>query len=238
MTQLLISVKNVEEALIARYAGVNVIDLKDPDHGALGALSPETVSQILARLKGSNALTSATVGDLHTCVADLVKSIECYSGLGVDVVKISVSDLFQNPLFIKEMKGLTTRGIKLVAVFFAEKEIDSKLVQKMSELGFYGAMLDTQTKSHSLLDIQTTKALSSFIALCKGLDLVSGLAGSINKIHIKQLLHYRPDFIGMRGGVCHGNNRICDLEELKVIEVNQLLLNYNKQLIVNEVVTG
>ena len=42
MTQLLISVKNVKETLIALDAGVDIIDLKDPDNGALGALDVDT----------------------------------------------------------------------------------------------------------------------------------------------------------------------------------------------------
>ena len=37
MTQLLVSVKNVEETFIALDAGVDIIDLKDPANGALGA---------------------------------------------------------------------------------------------------------------------------------------------------------------------------------------------------------
>ncbi|MFM9834559.1 MAG: (5-formylfuran-3-yl)methyl phosphate synthase, partial [Methylophilaceae bacterium] len=50
--QLLISVKNSEEALIALHAGADVIDLKDPNIGALGALDLETTAQILKVLDG------------------------------------------------------------------------------------------------------------------------------------------------------------------------------------------
>lgn len=50
MTQLLISVKNVEEALIALNCGVDIIDLKDPNIGALGALNLDTSQQILQKV--------------------------------------------------------------------------------------------------------------------------------------------------------------------------------------------
>jgi len=43
MTQLLISVTNVEEAQIALNSGADFIDLKDPNGGALGALPLDIV---------------------------------------------------------------------------------------------------------------------------------------------------------------------------------------------------
>ena len=38
MTQLLVSVKNSEEAMLVLAAGVDIIDLKDPSMGALGEI--------------------------------------------------------------------------------------------------------------------------------------------------------------------------------------------------------
>jgi len=38
MTELLISVTNVDEAFMAMELGADIIDLKDPSMGALGAL--------------------------------------------------------------------------------------------------------------------------------------------------------------------------------------------------------
>ena len=52
MMRLLISVKNVEEALIALTIGVDVIDLKDPNVGALGALNLTDTQQILQAIAG------------------------------------------------------------------------------------------------------------------------------------------------------------------------------------------
>ncbi len=226
MTQLLISVKNVEESLEARYAGADVIDLKDPENGALGALDTEIVGQILAQLK-DNAFVSATVGEAHESVAALARDIQVYASLGVDVVKLSVSELFLQEAFFMEMRKLTSQGIKLVAVFFAENTIDLTLIKELKRCGFYGAMIDTQNKTKSLLETQSSEVLNAFTMQCKQLQLISGLAGSVNKSHIDRLIQFKPDFIGMRGGVCRKKERTATLLQDKIVEVNRMLLNYN-----------
>lgn len=226
MTQLLISVKNVEESLVARYAGVDVIDLKDPSVGALGALDIEMVKQIVCKANGS-ALISATVGEGHQSVSALVSDIKCFASLGVDVVKIAVSDLFQERHFFNEINQLSKAGIKLVAVYFADNELDFSLIPKLQSGGFYGVMLDTQLKQESLLDVQPLEQLKKFVNLSEEHQLMSGLAGSLNKKHIDTLLMLTPGFIGLRGGVCQDKQRASMLMSCKVMEVKALLLNYN-----------
>lgn len=227
MTQLLTSVKNVEESLLAMYAGANIIDLKDPAVGALGALSIDLSKQILAALD-ADILTSATVGEGHSSIEKLTADIKQYAQIGVDVVKISVSELFLNQQFFVEIQQLTLRGIKLVAVFFADKSIDLSLLATLQAAGFYGAMMDTQQKARPLLDVQSMHSLSEFTRMCRDCGLISGLAGSVSKQHINTLLTLKPDFIGMRGGICHEGNRTSSLSREKVEEVSLMLLNYNR----------
>jgi (5-formylfuran-3-yl)methyl phosphate synthase len=231
MTQLLISVKNVDESLIARYAGVDVIDLKDPAVGALGALDTQIVSQIVLEIDRS-ALVSATVGEGHESVAALVGDIKQYASLGIDVVKMSVSELCYQEQFFTEMLKLTAQGIKLVAVFFADKTLDFNLLEVLQKSGFYGAMLDTQIKRYSLLEVQSTDVLNAFVVLCKKHHLISGLAGSVKKEHMITLLDLTPTFIGLRGGVCDKHNRASELSGSMVNELKRLLLNYNSSKVV------
>lgn len=227
MNQLLISVKSMEEALIASYANVDFIDLKDPSLGALGALRTETVSQIVKNLNGS-AMISATVGEEHKNVASLINDIKLYANLGVDVVKIAVSDLFFNDCFFEEISKLTAKKIKLVAVFFADEIFGLELLQILARNGFYGAMLDTKLKKAPLLDLLTLAEIRKFLSTCEQWGLVAGLAGSLSQKHLNHLLELHPDFIGMRGGVCQEKDRASKLLSNKVIEAKEVLLNYNK----------
>ena len=160
MTQLLISVKNVAEALVVLEVGVDIIDLKDPSLGALGALSMHETKQIVQATKERKAidlnatnltLISATVGEQHIDLNSLISDIREKYVLGVDIIKIAVSWLFYAEDFSSQMQSLTRCGIKLVAIFFADEPIDLALLVTLKKIGFFGAMLDTKTKQHNLL---------------------------------------------------------------------------------------
>jgi len=229
MTQLLISVKSLEEALLVKHTGVGIVDLKDPNIGALGALDVDVVSQILPAV-GSTALVSATVGEGHADIDALAADIQLYANLGVDVMKVAVSNLFQHEVFLERMLRLTAKGIRIVAVFFAEQEADLDLIIKLESSGFYGVMFDTQDKSHSLQCVQSAEQLQRFVEVAKAHGLMVGLAGSVSQERLVSLLDIRPDFIGMRGGVCENQARTTALDSKRVEAAQSVLLNYNNKL--------
>ena len=237
MTQLLISVKNVAEALVALEVGVDIIDLKDPSVGALGALSVHETSQIVQAIKarktmGLNVpnltLISATVGEQHIDLNHLILDIQARSALGVNLIKMAVSSLFYAEHFSTQMQHLIRSDLKLIAVFFADEPIDLALLGTLKKIGFFGAMLDTQAKQQNLLQVQTTGGLQMFTQICHENDLQSGLAGSLKTQHIEHLIQFNPTYIGFRGGACESLARENNLCRAKVIEIKKLLHSYNK----------
>jgi (5-formylfuran-3-yl)methyl phosphate synthase len=226
MTQLLISVKDVEEARIAFAADADVIDLKDPNIGALGALDIETTLQITEALDGG-ALLSATVGENHTSLGALVQSIEMRADCGIDIIKIAVSDFFYHNEFFTEIQRVTNGGVKLVAVFFGDEAIDFDLFSLLQQTGFYGAMLDTKTKLNSLLEHRSEKDVNRFLDKCNTSNLICGLAGSLKIQDIDYLVALNPTFIGMRGGVCENNVRKSRIDSAKVQQARNMLLEHN-----------
>lgn len=227
MTQLLISVKNVKETLIALDAGVDIIDLKDPDNGALGALDIVTSANILQAVSGA-AIVSATVGEHHASLSELVFDIRTRVEIGADILKIAVSELFYEADFLIEMAKLTNEGIKIVAVFFADELIDLDLLKKIQQTGFFGAMLDTNNKQQNLLQSLTTSDLQIFTQKCNQQQLKYGFAGSLKLQDIESLIKFNPTYIGFRGGVCEDNMRKSALSPCKVIEVKNMLHIHNK----------
>ena len=63
MNGMLASVRDWEEAQIALNAHVDIIDLKQPDLGALGALDIDTIGDIVTKID-FRCPVSATIGDL------------------------------------------------------------------------------------------------------------------------------------------------------------------------------
>ena len=218
MTQLLISVKNVAEALIALDAGADIIDLKDPNIGALGALDEVLSLQIVHVING-RATISATIGEQHASLNALIASIEARAELGVDIIKIAVPKFFNEPEFLIKITQLTNNGIKIVAVLFADEPIELSLLDKCQQMGFFGAMLDTNNKQQNLLQVQSQSDLQMFTQKCNLHQLQCGFAGSLRPQDIADLINFNPTFIGFRGGVCENNLRISVLSRSKVLEV-------------------
>lgn len=68
MTRLLVSVRSLDEALIAASAGVDLIDVKEPTHGSLGMADVSVRHEIGQRLGAKHQL-SAACGELRDFVA-------------------------------------------------------------------------------------------------------------------------------------------------------------------------
>lgn len=234
MTQLLISVKNAAEAELALQAGADIIDLKDPSVGALGALNLAETARIVAAINGAGdgaGLLSATVGESHSDVNALILDIKARATMGIDVIKIAVSKLFYDEYFLIELNKLniqTKPNIKIVVVFFADEALDLNLLPALAKAGAYGAMLDTKTKQQDLLAWQTNVQLQAFVAQCKKYQLCSGLAGSLKPQHIELLSQINPTYLGFRGGVCQNAQRDRDLSRTKVVTVKNMLRTHNK----------
>ena len=244
MTQLLISVKSLEETLIALNAGVDIIDLKDPVNGALGALDLAISAQIVAKTQQYNQLnktnnphysailTSATVGEQHLDLNDLMQRVMQRLAIDIDIIKIAVSSLQALPNWqinfdVQAIKAVKA-NIKLVAVFFADQEVNLSLLETLNKMGFYGAMLDTSCKQQDLLTICNVQALQIFTQSCKKNALKSGLAGSLKPQHIECLSEVNPFYIGFRGGVCESGIRNNALIMDKIIKTKELLQEHNK----------
>ncbi len=227
MTQLLVSAKNVEEALLLAALGVDIIDLKDPNIGALGALDLTLTQEIVTVVSGK-AVISATVGEHHVDLAVLLNAIGARTALGIDIIKIAVNAAILNDDFIKAMQVLAEQGVQLVALIFADAGIDESALKMIKQAGFYGAMLDTQNKALSLTQIAPNNSLQSFVLGCKKNHLKSGLAGSLKPQHLESLLHLQATYLGFRGSVCDNGMRNTAINSNKVIELKNVLLKHNK----------
>ena len=63
MTGMLASVTSLAEAKVLLQEGIDILDLKDPNNGALGALDTALIKDIVEVVDGV-VTTSATIGDI------------------------------------------------------------------------------------------------------------------------------------------------------------------------------
>lgn len=207
MTKFLASVSTRKEAEIALAANADIIDLKDPRQGALGAVSDECVREILDLVEGRKPV-SATIGDLPLEPKLICKAVEQRAKLGLDFIKIGFPDDPNRKSCIQALNQFAKRGVSIVAVFFADQPFDPELITLAKSAALAGVMFDTAEKnSGSLTNCRSTSELKAFTSTAHHHGLFTGLAGSLKADNIPELLALSPDYLGFRGALCEHAER-------------------------------
>lgn len=223
MTLMLASVESLEEALQVMEAGADIVDLKSPAEGALGALPVDAVGAIVAAVGGRRPV-SATVGDLPLDPSTMPPAARAMAGAGVDFVKIGFFPGGEPELTLPALGRLAESGIRLVAVLFADLNPDLSIVSQLAANGFAGVMLDTMDKrGGSLTQVLAADRVGEFVAESRTQGLLCGLAGSLRARDVPELLPLAPDYLGFRGALCEGNQRINRLDFQAAANIARLI---------------
>ena len=105
---------------------------------------------------------------------------------------------------------LVAPAVRVIAAAYADAAVIGSLPPRhlpeaAGLAGAHGCLIDTGRKDgRSLFDHLTARDLAGFIAECRALDLVCGLAGSIAMRHVPRLRDLAPDVVGVRGALCAG----------------------------------
>jgi dihydroneopterin aldolase len=211
MTRMLASVNGPEEAEIALAGGADIIDLKDPARGALGAVTPAVI-RATVKIVGKRRPVSAVAGDLPMQPGLVAATVREIAATGVDYVKLGVFPGGDAQGCIEALAGSATTT-QLIAVFFADATPDLSLLPLLKRSGFAGAMIDTQNKAAGrLLDHFDMPRLRGFVEDCHAIGMIAGLAGSLETPDIPRLLVLAPDLLGFRGALCGSGGRTAALD--------------------------
>ncbi|QXX75380.1 (5-formylfuran-3-yl)methyl phosphate synthase [Methylovirgula sp. HY1] len=222
MTLMLASVADVAEAEIAIVEGADIVDLKDPFQGPLGALPIATIRDVVAATAGRRRV-SAVAGNLEMVPAVLHDAAEALIATGVDYVKIGFLPSAAAAACIDALRPLAKR-VRLVAVLFADLAIDLSLLPRFAAAGFEGVMLDTAVKGKGrLIEHMDIAALKGFVDACREVKLSAGLAGALEPPDISRLLLLEPGFLGFRGALCVGRDRKARIAAPQVKLVRDLI---------------
>lgn len=201
--KLLVSVRSVDEALLAASAGADFVDCKEPRAGALGALPLPLLDAVVAalRVRHPGRPVSATVGDFPAdALQPVLDRVAATAARGVDYVKVGVQP-GARPL----LEALAASGAAVIPVFIVDHGLDPALLDAACAGPFAALMLDTADKTRgSLFDVLDEAALRRFVATVRAAGKLSGLAGALRREHLPRLTALAPDFAGFRGAACAG----------------------------------
>ena len=227
--KILVSVRSVEEALLAASGGVDFIDLKEPLRGALGGLPLATIRSIVDALRrlGSGLPVSATIGDVPVHELNRIAArVDAVAACGVDYVKVGIE---RRPQAVALLDALAASGWPVVPVFITDRGLDFSHVAHAGALGFPGVMVDTADKhAGSLFDAVPLPDLRRFANLVRATGgtgattAMLGLAGALRVEHEPLLRALAPDFAGFRTAVCVGD-RSSALDPLRLRSLVSLM---------------
>jgi len=204
VTALLASVRTEDEAVLAVESGADIIDLKDPYAGALGALPLALIETITACVRKLGSMpVSATIGDLDDGeIEEMLRRVQATAATGVDFVKVGIA---RGPHARAALRELADQPARVVPLFLADDGIELDLIEAACANGFPIVMVDTADKrAGSLFDCVSLATLRRMLAMLRDAGVRGGLAGSLRVEHVRLLRELRPAIAGFRGALCDG----------------------------------
>ena len=208
---LLVSPRSIEEA--SRSLAADIIDVKRPPEGSLGANFP----WVIRAVKGmTEKPVSAAIGDFDYRPGGAALAAYGAACAGADYIKVGL--MFDGRERAREVIGAVVRAVKdefpersvVIAAYadFARLGTISpfEAAGLAAECGADVAMIDTGLKDgRSTLDFMDEETLARFTEGNRSSGLLTALAGSLRFEDIATLKRINPDIIGVRGMVCGGD---------------------------------
>lgn len=230
--KLLVSPINKEEAIIASNGGADIVDVKNPKEGSLGANFPWVIKEVKEAVNGRQPI-SATIGDFNYKPGTASLAALGAAVAGADYIKVGLYDIQTEAQALE----LLSRIIQAVKGYDSAKKVvasgysDYKRINSISpmllpavaaEAGADVVMVDTGIKDgKSTFEFMDEKELTRFTELGHEHGLEVALAGSLKFEDLQVLERIDPDIIGVRGMVCGGDRNTAIRQELVEKLVNE-----------------
>jgi uncharacterized protein (UPF0264 family) len=235
---LLISPINSEEAREAIEGGADIIDVKNPKEGSLGANYPWVIKNI-REITPKGMHVSATLGDVPYKPGTVSLAAAGAVVSGADYIKVGLYgtknydealEVMEN--VVKSVKEFDDNAL-VVASGYADAHrvgaIDPmEIPQVAAESGADLAMVDTAIKDgKTLFDFMDKDKLIEFNKSIHNYGLKSALAGSIKKDQLRLLYDIGCDVVGIRGAACTGGDRNKGaINHTAVMELKNMIENF------------
>jgi dihydroneopterin aldolase len=221
MTLMLASVLDSAEARMALDGGADIIDVSEPRQGVLGPVALEAIMAVASAV-GKTGVISAALGTPPFDDDAVRDQVEAVAAAGVAALRLAAdADTLDR---IGAVIPALAEKTSLIGVLFADRDPDFGLLERLSALGFRGALLDAAEKgAKRLLDHASPARIEAFCRQCRKLGLAPWLSGSLQSPDIPRLLIVEPDVLGFRSALCFRGRRDGPLDPFRIALVRDLI---------------
>jgi uncharacterized protein (UPF0264 family) len=223
-----VSVVDAGEARVAAAAGADIVDVKNPDEGSLGAASPAVIAGVRAAVPAELPV-SAAIGDMPDLPGTAGLAALGAARSGAAFVKVGLWGVSTEAQAIELMRAVRdgaagVPGVMVVAAAYADagrvahSPLAPELLPRVARAAGVGACLvDTAVKDgRGLLDWLTPDELSSLVAEGHAAGLQVALAGALRVEDLPAIRATAADIVGVRSAACGGGRRSGRLDPARV----------------------
>jgi uncharacterized protein (UPF0264 family) len=234
---LMVSVISPEEVPTAIAGGADILDVKNPAEGSLGAPAAHILQNVTAITPGT-VQVSAAIGDMPNLPGTASLAALGAASCGVDYVKVGLYGPRgeEEAICLLQAVRQAVRAfplVKIIAAGYADSQrcgtLDPRLLPGIArKAGISGCLLDTYVKDgRNLFDFLAPEILRSLAEEAHAAGLLFALAGALQAEHLRLAQDARADIVGVRTAACRDNQRKgpLDLEKIRILRWKVAQLN-------------
>jgi (5-formylfuran-3-yl)methyl phosphate synthase len=226
--KLLVSVIDVAEARVAAAAGADIVDVKNPAEGSLGAPAPAVIEGVRAAVRAELPV-SAAIGDMPDLPGTAALAALGAARSGATFVKVGLWGVSTEDDAVALLRTVrdgvaNAPGAVVVAAAYADARrvvgapLAPELLPRVAHAaGVAICLLDTAVKDgRGLLEWLSPDALAALVAEGHAAGLQVALAGSLRAEDLPVVRDTSADIAGVRSAACAGGRRSARLDAARV----------------------
>jgi uncharacterized protein (UPF0264 family) len=223
--RLLVSVVDAREARTAGAAGADIVDVKNPAEGSLGAPSPAVIAEVRAAVPAGLPV-SAAIGDMPNLPGTAALAALGAASSGAAYVKVGlwgVSTEDDAVVLLRAVRDAVPDAVVVAAAYadagrVAHAPLAPALLPRVARAAGVGAcMLDTAVKDgRGLLHWLSPEALAALVAEAHATGLEVALAGALSAEDLPVVRDTGADIAGVRSAACGDGRRSAPLDAARV----------------------
>jgi uncharacterized protein (UPF0264 family) len=231
--KLLVSVTSPDEAREAIAGGADILDVKNPAEGSLGAHSPRVIQAVRA-IAPPAVPVSAAIGDMPHLPGTAALAALGAATCGATYIKVGLwgsrTEAEAVSLLLEVQRAVSTfPGAMVIAAGYADAEraglLPPTLLPRIAHTaGVKGCMLDTAIKDGRRLgEFLAPETLRALATEAHAAGLLFALAGSLQEADLPLIQKLGADVAGVRSAACRDGRRAGPLDAERVRRLKQVI---------------